>query len=108
MLVLIALAFAGGIVAYAMWRVPAWIGVAHAAAGLVTYAVIGYLWLIALFSVPRLFELIVLALRRVHLDGPFALVVYFAPPALAALGTVTLLRGRRAAVAADGGDRMGR
>jgi hypothetical protein len=55
------------------------------------YAVIGYLWFMALFVVPRVFEPIVLALRRVHLDGAFVLVLYFAPPLVAALGTVRLL-----------------
>jgi hypothetical protein len=100
LLVALAIALAVGIVAYALWRVPAWVGVAHAAAGLAVYAVVGYLWLIALFVVPRIFEPIFLALRRVHLHGAFALILYFAPPLVAALGTVTLLRRRRARMAA--------
>ena len=100
MLVIIAIALAVGIVAYALWRVPAWVGIAHAAAGLAVYALVGYLWIITLFVVPRVFEPIFLALRRVHLHGVFALMLYFAPPLAAALGTVTLLRRRRARMAA--------
>ena len=100
MLVALAIALAVGVVAYALWRVPAWVGVAHAAAGLAVYAVVGYLWLITLFFVPRVFEPIFLALRRVHLHGAFALMLYFALPLAAALGTVTLLRRRRARMAA--------
>jgi hypothetical protein len=94
MLVALAVALAVGIVAYALWRVPAWVGVAHAAAGLVVYAVVGYLWFITLFIAPRLFEVIVPALKRV--GGASALIVYFAPPFLAGLLTVRRLGRRRA------------
>jgi hypothetical protein len=99
MLVALAIALAVGIVAYALWRVPAWLGVAHAAAGLVVYAVISYLWFITLFTAPRLFESIVLALKRIHLGGGFVLILYFGPPFLAALLTVRLLGLRRARTA---------
>jgi hypothetical protein len=95
MLVALAIALAGGIVAYALWRVPGWLGAAHAAAGLVVYAVVGYLWLMTLFIAPRLLELIVLALKRLHLGGGFVLILNFAPPFLAALLTVRLLGRRR-------------
>ena len=93
MLLGLAVALAIGIVAYAFWRVPRWVGVVPAVAGLVVYGAAGYVWFLALFVVPpRLFEPIVLALRRMQLDGlVFALLVYFAPPLIAALFAVHLL-----------------
>jgi hypothetical protein len=95
MLFVLAIALAAAIVAYAVWRMPGWLGVAHAAAGLVVYAVVGYLWFITLFMAPRLFELIVLALKRIHLGAGFVFILYFAPPFLAALLTVRLFGRRR-------------
>ena len=95
MLVIIAIALSLGIVAYAIWHVPPWLGVAHAAAGLIVYVVIGYGWLITLFTAPRLFESIVVALNRMKLGGGFVLILYFGPPLLASLLTVRLLRRRR-------------
>ena len=91
MLFLLAIAFGIGIVAYALWRVPTWLGVLHAAAGLVVYAVLGYLWIIALFYAPRAVEPIVSALRGVYLDRIFVLLLYFAPPVAAGLLTVRVL-----------------
>jgi hypothetical protein len=79
------------IVAYALWRVPMWLGVLHAAAGLVVYAVIGYLWIIALVFAPGVLEAIVSPLRGIHLDRIIVLLVYFAPPVGAALVTVRVL-----------------
>lgn len=89
----LAIALAIGIVAYAFWRVPRWTGVILAGAGLVVYGTVGYVWFLTLFVVPpRLFEPIVVALRRMHLDGlVFALLVSFAPPLIAALLAVHLL-----------------
>jgi len=59
----------------------------------VVYGAAGYAWFLASFVVPpRLFEPIVVALRRMHLDGlVFALLVYFAPPLIAALLAVHLI-----------------
>jgi hypothetical protein len=91
MLFVLAIALGVGIVVYALWRVPTWVGVLHAAAGLVVYALIGYMWIIALFYVPRVVEPIVSPLRRVHLDGVFVLLLYVAPPVVAGLVTVRLL-----------------
>jgi hypothetical protein len=91
MLFLLAIALGVGIAAYALWRVPTWIGVLHAAAGLVVYAVIGYMWILALFFSPKIVEPIIAPLRRVHLDAVFVLLLYFAPPVVAALVTVRLL-----------------
>jgi hypothetical protein len=90
-LLVLAIALGVGIVVYALWRVPTGIGVLHAAAGLVVYAVVGYLWIIALFFAPRMVEPIVSPLRAVHLDGVFVLLLYFAPPVVAALVTIRLL-----------------
>jgi hypothetical protein len=91
MLFVLAIALGVGVVVYALWRVPTWVGVLHAAAGLVVYALIGYMWIIALFFSPRMVEPMVAPLRRVHLDGMFVLLLYFAPPVVAALVTVRLL-----------------
>ena len=91
MLVLVAMALGAAIVAYALSRVPTWIGVLHAAAGVVVYALLGYLWVIALFFAPGLVEPMVAPLRGVRLDGVAALVLYFAPPLVAALVTVRVL-----------------
>ena len=99
MLFVLAIALAVGIVAYAVWRMPGWLGLGHAAAGLVVYAVVGYLWFITLFMAPRLFELIVLTLKRIPLGAGFVFILYFAPPFLAALLTVRLLGRRRARTA---------
>jgi hypothetical protein len=90
-LLVLAIALGVGIVVYALWRVPTGIGVLHAAAGLVVYAVVGYLWIIALFFAPRMLEPIVSPLRAVHLDGVFVLLLYFAPSVVAALVTIRLL-----------------
>ena len=91
MLFLLAIGLGVGIVVYALWRVPSGIGVLHAAAGLVVYALIGYLWIIALFFSPRMVEPIVAPLRGLYLDGLFVLLLYFAPPVMAALVTVRVL-----------------
>jgi hypothetical protein len=81
----------GGIVAYALWRAPTWLGVLHAAAGIVVYGVIGYLWITALFVAPKVVEPIISPLRPLHLDGIFELLLYFAPPLVAALLMVRML-----------------
>ena len=91
MLFVLAIALGIAIVVYALWRVPAGIGILHAAAGLVVYALVGYLWIIALFFSPRVLEPMVAPLRGVHLEGVGVLLVYFAPPLLAALVTVRVL-----------------
>jgi hypothetical protein len=70
-------------VVYAVWRVPSELGALHAAAGLVLYALAGYLWIIALSFSPALVEPMVAPWRAVHLDR--------APPLLAGLLTVRLL-----------------
>ena len=91
MLFVLAIVLGVGIVAYALWRVPTWLGVLHAAAGIVVYGVIGYLWIIALFFAPAVVEPVVSLMRPVHLDRLFALLLYFAPPLAAALLTVRVL-----------------
>jgi hypothetical protein len=91
MLFVLAIALGVAVVAYALWRVPGGIGVLHAAAGLVVYAVVGYLWIVALFFSPRVLDPMVASLRGVHLEGVRVLLVYFAPPLLAALVTVRVL-----------------
>lgn len=91
MLFVLAIGLGVGIVAYALWRVPSGIGVLHAAAGIVVYALAGYLWILALFFAPTLVEPMVAPLRGVHLDGLFVVLLYFAPPLVAALATVRLL-----------------
>jgi hypothetical protein len=90
-LFVLAIALGVGIVAYAVWRVPTGMGVLHAAAGLVVYALIGYVWIIALLFAPRMLEPIVAPLRGLYLDGVFVLLLYFAPPLVAALVTVRVL-----------------
>ena len=91
MLFVLAIGLGVAIVAYALWRVPTWLGVLHAAAGIVVYAVLGYLWIIALFFAPGVVEPIISPLRGVYLDRIFVLGLYFAPPVGAALLTVRLL-----------------
>lgn len=77
--------------AYGLWRVPGGTGILHAAAGLVVYALVGYGWIVALFFSPRVLDPMVAPLRGVHLEGVGVLLVYFAPPLLAALVTVRVL-----------------
>ena len=91
MLFVLAIALGVAIVVYALWRVPAGTGILHAAAGLVVYALVGYLWIIALVFSPRILEPMVAPLRGLHLEGVAVLLVYFAPPLLAALVTVRVL-----------------
>lgn len=91
MLVMLAIALGAAIVVYAVWRVPTRIGVLHAAAGLVVYALVGYLWIIALFFAPGLIEPLVTPLRDAHLDRLLIVLVYFAPPLAAALVTLRVL-----------------
>ena len=91
MLVLVAIALGAAIVVYAVWRVPSGLGWLHAAAGIVVYALAGYVWVIALFFAPRLIEPMITPWRALHLDRLVVLLLYFAPPLLAALLTVRLL-----------------
>ena len=91
MLFVLAIALGIGIVVYALWRVPTAIGVLHAAAGLVVYALIGYVWIVALFFAARMVEPIVAPLRGLYLDTVFVLLLYFAPPLVAAVVTVRVL-----------------
>ena len=91
MLVVLALALGAAIVVYAVWRVPSWLGALHAAAGLVVYALAGYLWIIALFFSPALVERMIAPWRAVHLDRVFVVVLTFAPPWLAPLVTVRVM-----------------
>jgi hypothetical protein len=90
-LFVVAIALGVAVVAYALVRVPTWIGVLHAAAGVVVYAIVGYLWVVTLFIAPGLVEPIVAPLRGLHLDRPLVLLLYFAPPLGAALLTVRVL-----------------
>jgi hypothetical protein len=91
MLVVLAIGLGAAIAVYAVWRVPSGIGVLHAAAGLVVYTLIGCLWIIALFFSSALVERMVAPWRGLHLDGVFVVVLYFAPPLLAALVAVRVL-----------------
>lgn len=91
MLFVLAIAFGVAVVVYAMWRSPGWIGVLRAAAGLVVYALVGYLWIVALFFSESVVEPMVSSLRAVGLDRVFTLVLYLAPPLVAGLVTVRVL-----------------
>jgi hypothetical protein len=90
-LFVLAIGFGVAVVVYAMWRSPGWIGVLRAAAGVVVYGLVGYLWIVALFFSASVVEPMVSPLRAVGLDRVFALVLYFAPPLVAGLVTVRVL-----------------
>jgi len=91
MLVLMAIALGAAVVVYAVWRAPSAIGWLHAAAGIVVFALAGYVWVIALFFAPGLIEPMIAPWRAVHLERLFVLLLYFAPPLVAALLTVRVL-----------------
>jgi hypothetical protein len=86
------------VVAVALSGVPRRVGVVAAVAGIATFLVAGYAWVFVMWAaVPRL-EPVFSALPGVYAKAALALLLYFATPTLAALGTVRLLtRGARRA-----------
>ncbi|HZF04263.1 MAG TPA: hypothetical protein VE932_08030 [Patescibacteria group bacterium] len=90
---LIAVACAVVVVALAMRGVPRRVGVVRAVGGVVTFCSVGYLWILAMWiAVPRLSP-VFSALPGVYLKAILALLLYFAPPTLAALAAVRLIAG---------------
>ena len=89
--VVVAIACAMVVVAAALHGVPRRIGILAAAAGLATFLAFGYVWVFVMWAaVPRL-EPVFLALPGVYSRALLALLLYFAPPTLAALGAVRLV-----------------
>jgi hypothetical protein len=93
---LIAIGCAVAVVAVAMRGVPRRVGALRAVSGVVTFCGAGYLWVLAMWmAVPRL-DPVFSALLGVYVKAIFALLLYFAPPTLAALAAVELVgRGAR-------------
>jgi hypothetical protein len=95
---LIAIGCVVAVVAIAIRGVPRRVGAVRVVSGVVTFGVVGYLWVLAMWiAVPRL-EPVFSALPGVYVKAIVALLLYFAPPTLAALAAVQLVgRGARRA-----------
>ena len=91
MLLLVAIALGAAVVVYAVWRAPSAIGWLHAAAGIVVYGLAGFVWVIAVSVAPGLIEPMIAPWRAMHLERLFVVLLYFAPPLVAALLTVRVL-----------------
>jgi hypothetical protein len=92
----VAIACAVAVIAFAIRGVPRRVGVLRAVGGVLTFCGVGYLWVLAMWvAVPRL-QPVFSALPGVYLKTIFAMLLYFAPPTLAALAAVELVgRGAR-------------
>ena len=98
---LFAIACAVAVVTCALRGVPRRIGVMRALCGLATLVAAGYVWLRLMWIVVPQLAPLFSAIPGVHLKGLAALLLFLAPPTLAALAVVRLVAvaGRRARMA---------